>query len=250
MNRDEQIAASDTNYFESWRSMAEPNGFLHEEDGILIAAPSPTLPWVNVVFVMKPLREPQAQLARAFALLDERKQPFFVHMREGMDPASERGCEQLGFVSENPVPGMVLDPIVERPNETALGIRKATDDATLADFVSVSAESFGIPIEEARTTFPTYGRPNVHYWIGYCEGKPVACSNMLVLGDIASINIIGTLEADRGRGFGAAITQAAVNGGADAGCKVAVLQASELGQPVYARMGFKTVATYKTYLRP
>jgi GNAT superfamily N-acetyltransferase len=252
MNEQDLIAASDVNYFESWRSFAQPAGFVHEDGGVLIAAPSRVLPWMNVVFVTKPLSDPVPEIRRAFDLLDQRKLPFFVHLRDGLDSASERACEQLGFVAENSVPGMVLDPIVPRPNESALDIRAVSDDTTFDDFINVSAQSFGIPLDDARFMFPPSAlqRPNVHYWVGYADGKPAACSHLLVLGHIASINIIGTLEAYRGRGFGAAITQAAVNGGAEAGCKIAVLQASELGQPVYARMGFRTVASYKTYLRP
>ena len=252
MNEQALIAASDTNYFESWRSMAEPSGFVHEGGGVLIAAPSRVLAWMNVVFVTRPLRDPEAQLARAFSMLDERKLPFFVHIRDGMDPTAERACEQLGLVGEIPVPGMVLDPIASHPNESSLEIREVSDDATFADFISVSAESFGIPLDDASFTFPITARqrPNVSYWVGYADGAPAACSNLLVLDHIASINIIGTLEAYRGRGFGAAITQAAVNGGAGAGCQLAVLQASEIGKPVYERMGFRTVTSYKTYFRP
>jgi GNAT superfamily N-acetyltransferase len=252
VNEQDLIAASDTNYFESWRSFAQPAGFVHEDGGVLIAAPSRVLPWMNVVFVTKPLSDPAAELRRAFDILDQRKLPFFVHMRDGVDPAAERACEELGLVSESPVPGMVLDPIVPRPNDSSLDIREVRDAATFADFISVSAASFGIPLDDARFMFPRSAlqRPNVRYWVGYADGLPAACSHVLVIDHIASINIIGTLEAYRGRGFGAAITQAAVNGGADAGCKIAVLQASELGQPVYARMGFRTVTSYKTYLRP
>lgn len=252
MNEKHLIAASDTNYFEGWRSFAEAAGFVHEEDGIVIAAPSRVLPWMNVVFVTRPLRDPEAQLARAFDLLDERNLPFFVHMRDGLDPASERACEALGLDSEHLVPGMVLDPIVTSPNDSALDIREVSDDATFADFIAVSSQSFGIPLDDANFMFPPAARqrPNIRYWVGYADGVPAACSNLVVLDHIAGINIIGTLDAYRGRGFGAAITWAAVNDGAEAGGRIAVLQASELGQPVYERMGFRTVTTYKTYLRP
>ena len=252
MNEQELIAASDTNYFEGWRSFAQAGGFVHEDDGILIAAPSRSLAWLNVVFVTRPLRDPTPQLSRAFALLDERKLPFFVHMRGSMDQASERACEALGLVAEHPVPGMALAPIATRANETDLEIREVIDDVTFADFVGISAQSFDIPLDDAQAMFlPSSGeRSNVCYWTGYADGQPIACSNLIAFGRIAGINIIGTLEAYRGRGFGAAITQAAINRGAEAGCELAVLQASEMGKPVYERMGFRTVTSYRTYVRP
>ncbi len=252
MNNAELIAGLDANYFESWRMLSEASGFVHDEDGILITAPSPSLAWMNVVFVKEPLREPEAQLVRSFAMLDERKLPFFVHMREGLDEVSERACEQLGRVSHESVPGMALAPVTTREIETLLDIRPALDDETFSDFVSITAESFDIPLDEARAMFPPEARrrPNTQYWVGYADGKAAACSGLIVIGDVAGINMIGTLAQHRGRGFGAAVTWQAVNAGTSAGCRFAVLQASEMGRPVYERMGFREVTSYTTYLRP
>lgn len=251
MSDDNLIAASDANYFESWRMLAESNGLLHEDGGILVTAPSASLAWMNVVFVTQQLRDAKAQLARAFALLDERKLPFFVHIREGVDIAAERACEQLGLVPENPVPGMALAPITSHANDASLEIRPVGDDASFSDFATTVTESFDIPSEETSALFPPSAltRPRTHFWVGYAEGQPVASSALIVIGDVAGINFIGTLGAFRGRGFGEQMTWAAVNGGAEAGCGVAVLQASEIGKPVYERMGFRDVTTYNTFIR-
>ena len=48
----------------------------------------------------------------------------------------------------------------------------------------------------------------------------------------------------RRRGYGAAATWAAIEVGAQRGCDHAVLQASEMGAPVYRRMGFVDVGRY------
>jgi predicted N-acetyltransferase YhbS len=61
--------------------------------------------------------------------------------------------------------------------------------------------------------------------------------------------LIAALESHRRRGSGEAMTWAAANAGARAGCTAAVLQASELGAPVYERMGFRTVTQYRAYTR-
>jgi hypothetical protein len=52
----------------------------------------------------------------------------------------------------------------------------------------------------------------------------------------------------RRRGYGEALTWAAVAGGQRAGCTIASLQASALGKPVYARMGFSDVLGYEHLL--
>ena len=48
----------------------------------------------------------------------------------------------------------------------------------------------------------------------------------------------------RGRGFGEAVTAAATYSLFDDGAVAVVLQASVMGEPVYARMGFRTFTTY------
>jgi predicted acetyltransferase len=88
------------------------------------------------------------------------------------------------------------------------------------------------------------------WFVGYLDGEPVAASQLEVFGPIAGVNFIGVKEAHRGRGFGEAVTWRVVNAGRDAGCRFAILQASDAGKPVYERMGFRTVTGYRTYARP
>jgi GNAT superfamily N-acetyltransferase len=80
-------------------------------------------------------------------------------------------------------------------------------------------------------------------------GALVATSLVVATGAVAGIYWVATQEEHRGRGFGAAITWAAVAGGRALGCRVASLQASKAGQPVYARMGFAHVLDYE-WLHP
>ena len=61
---------------------------------------------------------------------------------------------------------------------------------------------------------------------------------------------IATVESARRRGYGAAMTARVVADGVDAGCDVAALQASEMGRPIYERLGFRTVVRYAAYVDP
>ena len=58
---------------------------------------------------------------------------------------------------------------------------------------------------------------------------------------VAGIYAVATDEAHRGRGFGRALTVAAMAAGRDAGLDTTVLLASELGEPVYRRLGYRAV---------
>jgi ribosomal protein S18 acetylase RimI-like enzyme len=78
----------------------------------------------------------------------------------------------------------------------------------------------------------------------------VASSALIVIDGVAGVHYVGTLASHRRRGFGEAMTRHAVDEGAQAGCRSATLQASEMGQPIYERMGFRVVTQYKTFVRP
>jgi len=77
----------------------------------------------------------------------------------------------------------------------------------------------------------------------------VAVSSVFVDGGVAGVYNVATLESHRRRGIGEAMTWRSVSRGRETGCVVATLQASELGKPVYERMGFRVVAPYKTFRR-
>ena len=77
--------------------------------------------------------------------------------------------------------------------------------------------------------------PGVRIWVGYLDGRPVACAGAHVTDVCVDVECVATHEDVRGRGFGAALTWAATL--ADP-AKPAVLIASDPGQPVYERMGY------------
>ena len=68
-------------------------------------------------------------------------------------------------------------------------------------------------------------------------------------GDVLGVFNVATVPGARGRGVGRAVTLAALRDGAAAGCRMAVLQASEMGHPVYERLGFRDFGAYDIYVR-
>ena len=254
MTDDELIAASDASFYEGWRMMAKAaGGIARETGGVLIAAPGVGPMWVNIVFVTQPLGDPERQLTEAFAELDERSIPFLVRVRDGLDPASERAAGQLGLRYTDSIPGMALTPVPpDGGRDVPLTIRQVEDDVTFAHFVSVTGATFDFASEDAVKVLPPRLRrtPDTFWYVGYVDSEPVATSHLLLVNGAAGVNFIGTREGYRGRGFGEAMTWQVVNKGAEFGCQVAVLQASEMGLPVYERMGFRVVTAYKTFVRP
>jgi GNAT superfamily N-acetyltransferase len=88
-----------------------------------------------------------------------------------------------------------------------------------------------------------------HYrlWLGYVAGRPVTCAIANVSDGVVGVHFVATLPEARGRGYGAAVTARAAS---VAPTLPAVLQASDLGRPVYERLGFRVVCRFDLWIVP
>jgi GNAT superfamily N-acetyltransferase len=117
----------------------------------------------------------------------------------------------------------------------------------LVAFRETAFRGFGYPVAAAHIFLADrlLASSGVRLYAGLVDGALIATSMTVATGAIAGIYWVATLEEQRGKGYGAALTWAAVRGGGEAGGRIASLQASKLGRPVYARMGFEHVLDYE-----
>jgi GNAT superfamily N-acetyltransferase len=155
-----------------------------------------------------------------------------------------------GFAAwETDAPGMVagLDDLrYDLLDRTPPGftIERVADAAGLARFERAFAEGLEVPAWAARawvdaTLALGIGRTPWTMYVGLLDGEPVA-SNMLFNGaGVASVYGVATVPAARRRGIGAAITLIAYQEARALGYRHGVLFATDLGAPVYRRIGFR-----------
>src|SRR3954469_10363052 len=92
--------------------------------------------------------------------------------------------------------------------------------------------------------------PESRAFVAYEGSRALAVASVVLAQGIAGIQWVGVLEEARGRGLARICTALAANAGFDMGADCAWLEASHMGEPVYVRMGFEEVFSYRVYLAP
>jgi ribosomal protein S18 acetylase RimI-like enzyme len=245
----EAVRLADRNYAHAYRLMGRHSsaGKVYEEPGLLAAITGPIL-WLNVCVVYDTLADPAASIGRALDFYKQANMPFIMRIRVDYQPETQAAMRALGLQAAAHLPGMILNPASAAPPHPELEIRD-WDEPSLPAHNEIIAASFGMSVEMVNGLIkPEFLTSDFKGYVGYLDGVPVATSALLASDGVAGVYNVATLPAYRKRGLGEAMTWHAVREGLAAGCQFGSLQASEMGQPIYARMGFRNIAPYESYI--
>jgi len=232
---------------------------VERRDGVAIVASGLPLRLFNEVLVEDDDADPAA-IAAGVEMLRARGDRFVLNLRVGTDDRFIEVARDLGLVPMDAtpwLPGMAWFPLEASdpaPADAAPGhvVRHVTDVAGIEDHIRTAGEAFGMPEAMVREimTVAMLEQPHVAVYVGYTDGQPVSTGMGCRTGRTIGVYNISTIESARRRGYGEAMTARVVADGAAAGCDVAILQASEMGAPIYERLGFRTVVEYMGYIDP
>jgi GNAT superfamily N-acetyltransferase len=229
--------------------------------GVLTLLTGLPMDWFNQILIEDEAATPAAVLD---AVIQTRAQEvdFVVRLRHGIDDRFIPTLIQAGLEAEPPrtaTPGMVAFPIdrdaIAKQVVPELDIQRVADAAGIDAHRQTATAGFGADPALAQGTVcaALLGRPDCVVYVGYADGAAVVSGLGWRTGRTIGVYSIATIASARRRGYAAAMTAHVVADGALAGCDVAALQASEMGRPIYERLGFRTVITYAAYtasLRP
>jgi hypothetical protein len=231
---------------------------VHRDGGVVAILSEIPFDWFNQVMVERSDATSAGLLAGIRSGLGHAG-GFVVRLRAVVDDSFIPTLTRTGLVPAggSSTPGMVAFPIDRdaiadalAPSRLAgLEIHQVTDAVGIDEHRTVVSEGFGSHPAVALGTTCTelLERPECVVYVGYAKGLPVVSGLGWRTGRTIGVYAISTIPVARRRGYGAAMTARVVTDGLAAGCYVAVLQASEVGRPIYERLGFREDVRYIAY---
>ena len=239
-----------------------PSTQLHDDDPDLRWYISPKVPFplFNHVYFTRLPREEDVD-----ARIEEVRQHFAAHQVPFMwsvgpfslpsELASHLEYHGLRRVEEPP--GMALNLIAlneDIPFPSELAIERVSNAEVLREFVEVMRVGFEMPpftVDGLLEGFSAVGLTEGSPWRNYAgrlDGEAVTTASLAIGAGVAGIYNVATLPKVRRRGFGAAMTLAALREARELGYRIGILQSSAGGLGLYRRLGFKRYSSYSVYV--
>ena len=236
-----------------------PGGWIEERQGFVLCGAPGSSECVALLTGAVDADALVAETTRAFGGKGAPVAGFHVVRLQADGPAGAAADTLVarGYRELHRQPNMVLGPTRDVPAPpAALRIRAVADEADRAAFADVVTAAFAVyyaPHESlVRANFQTLdcvaGRHRQAF-VGWCEGRPVAAAILHLSHGVAGVGWVAVRPDAGRRGFATALTWAVVAEGFRRGARLASLQASEMGEPVYRRMGFEVVGHCRELIR-
>ncbi len=147
-----------------------------------------------------------------------------------------------------------LGALPDEAPPAGLDVRPVESPEDVPAWAAVVAELFHLD----QAAVPAYleleaGRPATSRYArvgGWVDGQLVATAALSTDADVAGVYTVATLPAHQRRGYGRAVTLAALLEGRRRGLTVGSLQASTSGHQVYRRLGFTDLGTFRLHGLP
>jgi len=202
-------------------------------------------PFLNCAVPLRPVldaADPMLDEIAAFFAPDDGT-PFLVYSATAMPPLDARGWSLMGH------PPLMLRPAgpATPPEPEGLEIVEVRDAATVATFDQTLIEAYPVDAMRGRRGFAdgVLDIRGFRLWLGLLDGAPVATAAAHVTDTLVDVEWISAMPAARGRRIGEALTWAATLAAPEL---PAMLIASDLGQPIYERMGYLRVARFTLWI--
>tara|TARA_R110000772_G_scaffold109635_2_gene212919 strand:- start:1905 stop:2633 length:729 start_codon:yes stop_codon:yes gene_type:complete len=229
--------------FEFWEYIGLQGDFFTNESGFKYSYPS-NMSWPSKVFGIDSERLDFEQLK--------------LKMKTGLLPnslgiAENELTEKLllthNFEKTSVVKGMYLNlSSKQKPIDNFSTIQQVDTELKAIKFAKIAAKSFGYEIYPKTIISLLNFDSKIRLYLGRHNGSSVSCGIIFLdENKVSGIHMIGTIPEYRGRGLGKIMTAKLICEAFNNRSNTVVLVASESGERIYAKMGFKVHGTLSSY---
>ena len=244
---DELGRLTDANLAGAWANIGGHGGEVGGWPECPFVATGLPVAFFNGVYPTCRVEDPDQLIADAAAFMAELNVPWLLWVREGADDALLDAGRRAGLTDAGGPLAMALPAIPEIPPlPDGLEVSAVRDLAGLEVARDLGARGFEMPREfmDVLAAESLLDDPTVVMVTGSVDDVPVSTALVGVTGTTAGIYNVATPPEHRRRGYGEALTWAAVAESRRLGCDHSTLQASPMGTPIYRRMGYVELGTY------
>ena len=204
--------------------------------------------YFNPVFVVDAATAADDVLA-AFEWIESLGLPATVRLHDDTDPRVADRLMRRGLQRDTePETIMVMEPITEAPPPPVEARVRAGGVELIEDWHAALEANDRL---RAVLNLDLVSDPDVRIAVLDVDGDPAAGALAFRLNESLGVYTVATVERARRRGFGRAVTWAAIDAGHAAWeSRIAILQSSVMGQSVYASMGFEVIGSIGLWRMP
>ena len=217
--------------------------------------PTPII--INTVFRTDPTVPPMELFARSQAFYESTGNRFTLLTSEPKDADLAEAAEATGWLMAIEVPAMVCrSPIANLTLPASASLRHADPRGDIEALRVVLRDGFASGDDEIAAVDTVFSssaaidEADTVAVIASVDGRDAAAAMVNVIDGMGYVGWVGTVPAFRRRGLGELVSRAATNAAFERGADIVALEASSMGLPLYARMGYETVGIDRIWLPP
>ena len=178
---------------------------------------------------------------------------LFIVTHEALAPGVDASSvlDSAGLTTLLPLTGMRAQRVGPPPSTTnGLQLEVPGNDAGCAAVMDINAAAYGMPLDACK---PILGSSS--FWashvpaIGRVDGTPIASAAVLMLDGYRYVLLVATQPDHQRRGYADAVMRHALEVAATRHGEIpTTLHATDAGRPIYARMGYETIATHTAFI--
>jgi len=197
-----------------------------------------------------------AHLGKAAAYMRRKREHGLIWLFEELLTQEARAAlpdlaRRAGLTMTMPLYGMAgtVMPMPE-PSYSDLRFVRVTTEEALTAYADINSCAYGFPLEAGRDGLlgSSLWMSGLYAYLGLQGDRPVAAAAVAKSGDALFLALVATLPEGQRRGYGeATVRKALFEAARGTGLSRSVLHATAAGAPVYARIGYRHVATISAF---